>query len=132
MKRNCLSIYAAISLLIVCFSAVVALAGGFHIEVSAPDPADTKFKDSAIVVRTFECNKLKDIPVAATAEGMVNGRRQSVTLQLKPISPGVYAITRQWPAKGNWVVAISSELYGNTRTALVELGPQGEVRTASN
>ena len=67
--------------------------------------------------------KVSDL--AGSAEGLVDGARRSVALRFDPTNkPGVYAVRRQWPSGGAWVLRIT--LLSNT-TALVTLGPSGDV-----
>lgn len=59
-----------------------------------------------------------------TAEGLVSGTRQTVALRLDSTGrPGVFALRRQWPADGSWVLRISLR----TTTALVTLDRDGQV-----
>jgi hypothetical protein len=66
--------------------------------------------------------------LAGSAEGIVRGARRSVPLRFDATSrPDVYAVRRQWPAEGSWVLRIT--LLRNT-TALVTLDPSGNVASA--
>jgi hypothetical protein len=64
----------------------------------------------------------------------VNGQRRSIPVKLTPAGPGVYAITRQWPTQGTWVLAIAGEASPNPGgppmrcSRLVALGPEGQVQ----
>ncbi|HEY7896644.1 MAG TPA: hypothetical protein VIC24_17195 [Gemmatimonadaceae bacterium] len=63
--------------------------------------------------------------MSGTAEGIVSGQRRSVALHLDATSePGVFALRRQWPANGDWVLRIT--LAGST-TALVSLDRTGGI-----
>jgi hypothetical protein len=107
-----------------------AVAGGFYISVEpAGSFVKTKVKGAVLVVRTDGCNRPSDATVVARAEGLAGGERKSLTLKLTPIEAGVYAIEREWPNKGAWVITISAHYNGATRGALVELGPNGDVAT---
>lgn len=58
----------------------------------------------------------------ASAEGVVNGARRTVPLRLDATpAPGVFAVRRQWPAEGTWLLRITLQ---NT-TALVTLDGSG-------
>lgn len=116
----------AIALLAV---APTALAGGFQLSVETPGASsDPQLKDAALIVRTFGCHTPADAGITAIAEGLVDGKRQSVKLDLEPSATGVYAIKKQWPSQGAWVVNISGFYNGMTSSLLVELGPNGSVR----
>jgi hypothetical protein len=112
--------------------APMASAGGFYVDVMRPDKGDTEVKDAVLLVRPHGCHKPEDANLTATAEGIVNGKRQSIPLQLTKTSKGVFAIKQQWATSGAWVLNISGVYLGATRSLLVELGPQGKVQTGSN
>jgi hypothetical protein len=108
--------------------ASVTFAGGFQLEIQAPTSNDGEMKGAVLLIRTYGCHQPWDADVSATAEGVVNGKRQSVKVELTRTSQGVYAIKQQWPSKGAWVVAITGQYNGITSSALVEMGPNGTVR----
>jgi hypothetical protein len=119
----CLAIVVTLS------SALVGLAGGFHLSVEIPPPSsDSQLKEAVLLVRAYGCHQPSEAALSATAEGIVGGQRKSVPLELTSIEKGVYAIKRQWPAEGAWVLAITGTYLGRTSSALVELGPGGEVQ----
>ena len=62
--------------------------------------------------------------LTGSAEGIVNGARRTIGLRLDgtPL-PGVFAVRRQWPAEGTWLLRISLQ---NT-TAIVSIGGDGGV-----
>src|SRR5512143_2492467 len=78
-------------------------AGGFQLAVEAPGASSTTMKDAVLIVRTFGCHQPENANVSITAEGVVNGQRRSVPVELKADAKGVYAIRQQWPADGKWV-----------------------------
>lgn len=109
--------------------APAALAGGFQLSVEAPNASSgVHSKDAALIVRTFGCHTPADAAITATAEGLINGKRQSVKLDLAPDATGVYEIKKQWPSEGAWVVTVSGGYNEMTCSLLVELGPNGSVR----
>jgi hypothetical protein len=108
------------------------LAGGFYVAVERPAKGDTEVKDAVLIVRPYGCHHPEDANLTASAEGIVNGKRQSIPLQLIKTSKGVYAIKQQWATSGAWVLNISGLYLGATRSLLVELGPQGKVQTGSD
>jgi hypothetical protein len=71
---------------------------------------DKKFKDSpkkaVVAVRAVMCDDLATVRITGTAEGLVNGKRQSLPLTLTAIDPAeaVFAIAQQWPQEGAWVL----------------------------
>ena len=92
--------------------APIAMAGTmFRLEIGLPIAAgvDTKaksVKNAVLVVRPVVCDDVAGVQITGTAEGMVNGARQSVALKLIPVAPGVFAVQRQWP-DGQWVLHLS-------------------------
>jgi hypothetical protein len=104
----------------------------FALEVGPSIAGDTaRVKKAAVVVRSKGCDVAK-VTLTGTAEGFVNGRRQSVPLQLVALeTPGVYAVPRIWEL-GRWVLALSGACaeHKTVAAAIVPLGPGGFVRDA--
>ena len=97
------------------------------LSIEAPvNPFDPATRDAVLLVHTMvHSGTTKVGDLAGSAEGLVDGARRSVTLRFDPTNePGVYAVRRQWPSGGAWVLRIT--LLRNT-TALVTLGPSGDV-----
>jgi hypothetical protein len=113
-------------------SATFAFAGGFQIVIEAPISSDAELKDAALLVRTHGCHQPWDAEVSATAEGIVDGKRQSIKIELTRTARGVYAIKKQWASKGTWVVAVTGHYNGITSSALVEMGSNGTVSVREN
>lgn len=114
--------------------APVALAPGSS-AVGAPwvaletpaNPLDAATRGAALVVRVYYHARPADLPISGTAEGLVDGRRQSVPLEFTPTgTAGVYALRQQWPAKGQWLLAVSVD-DGRWANMVVELGPDGGI-----
>jgi hypothetical protein len=109
-------------------SASTAMAGGFQLSVETPGSSvEPQLKDVVIIARTYGCHQPADAKLSATAEGIVNGARKSMTLELRSIGSGVYGIKQQWPSEGTWVLALTGSYNGMTSSVLVELGPNGKV-----
>ena len=109
---------------------LIAAAGGFVLSVEKPKASsDPQMKEAVLLVRTLGCNEPSEAKVSAVAEGLVDGKRTSRPLQLREIDKGVYAVDRQWPSKGNWVLTITGHYNGHTSGVLVELGSDGAVIT---
>lgn len=102
-------------------------AGGFQLGVQAPPPGYTHVKDAVLLVRTYGCNTPADADVTATAEGIVNGRRTSVPLELQADEKGVYAVRQQWQSEGTWMLSFTGTYNGMTCTVFVDLGANGKV-----
>lgn len=101
------------------------LAGGQQIAVEvAPD-------GRSLLVRTYRCGNPSEFTVAGTAEGLVDGQARSLPLQLtRTAEPGVFAVTRQWPSQGRWVLTLRTE-GGAFVNALVELQAGAPLKIAS-
>src|SRR5262245_22807361 len=121
-----------LSFLVPAFSLLAAIsltAGGFYLSLEKPANADARqAKDAVLLVRPYGCHQPENAAISATAEGFVKGRRETLELKLHPVSKGVYAIKRQWPAEGVWLVAVRGSYLGVHRSALLELAPDGTVK----
>ncbi len=122
-----------LSALALAFSVTVAwsepaVVGPPWISVEFPaNPLDPTTRGAALVVHTFHHEKPLGFPVTGTAEGLVDGERRSIELEFKETSRiGVWALDQQWPAEGDWILAISTR--GNAEASLfIQLGPDGGI-----
>ena len=89
-------------------AALPLLAGGFYLELGSPSAnKDPKARNAVLVTRFTGCHHPEKGTLQATAEGVVNGQRNTVTLTPVALAePGMYAIEREWPAEGKWVVRL--------------------------
>ena len=114
-------------------SAVVLLSGLAHSawaggqQITAQAGADGR----SIVVRTYRCGTPASFTVHGTAEGVVNGQRRTLPVEISSATePGVFNVARQWPSEGKWVLVLSVD--GERRvSALVELEPGPAVRISA-
>ena len=100
------------------------------ISIETPvNPYDPSTRGALLVVHTFHHGIEVGLPVSGTAEGIVNGVRRSVPLQLTPISrAGAYVVRNQWGSGGVWTLDIVATPEENAVVqALVEIGPDGRV-----
>src|SRR3954471_11522527 len=129
MKRPLLRSFALVmALTLTAFS--TALAGPPWIAIEYPaNPFDRASRDAFLTVRTYHHGEIVAKTVTGTAEGVVNGKRESVRLDIRPGSqPGMYVVRWQRPAVGRWVLVINSGSQGITdATAIVEISPTGGV-----
>src|SRR5215510_5327099 len=91
-QLRCSFVVAAFSLL----AAVSLTAGGFYLSLEIPPNAEAH-KDAVLIVRPYGCHQPEHAVISASAEGFVKGQRETIELNLHPISKGVYVINRQWP-----------------------------------
>jgi len=90
-----------------------ALAGTFfRLEIGPPVAAGTdkkvlkNGKKVILAVRAVVCDDLANVQISGTAEGVLNGARQSVPLMLTQVdrAAAVYVVSYQWPENGSWVL----------------------------
>jgi|GEM_PF-801373 len=129
MKRTLLHSFALAAVLTVAASAP-ALAGPPWISIEYPaNPFDATSRGAFLTVRTYHHGEIQSATVTGTAEGVVDGKRQSMRLDIRPGSqPGMYVVRWQRPATGRWVLVINSGTAGvSEATAVVEISPSGGV-----
>ena len=138
--RNMKFTLILMSLSVSAFAADFTLAIGNPVAASLPgteNPPGTtarvfKVKDAVLAVRTENCNDPAKAQITGTAEGLVNGTRQSVALRLIPgAGPGVYLVSREWRPQGVWVVNLSAVCAGAQAGAVIPIGPSGYMRESS-
>lgn len=95
------------------------------------NPFDPQARDAFLVVHAYHHNTPVGLPVSGTAEGVVDGKRRTITLQFQPLAKeGAFALKKQWPDQGRWLLALhvtQGKGDGNTVTALVRLATDGSV-----
>jgi hypothetical protein len=133
MNRTLLRTFALVTALtLTAFSS--ALAGPPWIAIEYPaNPFDRTTRDAFLTVRTYHHGELMAKTVTGTAEGVVNGKRQTMRLDIRPGSQtGMYVVRWQRPAVGRWVLVINSGNQGITdATAVVEISATGTVASVS-
>jgi hypothetical protein len=93
-----------------------------------PNPMRQDTREAALVVRVFHHGSPAGYKIQGRAEGLVDGERRSIRLDLEPTSDtGVYSVRRQWPTEGEWILAIGVAEHAEA-TLLVEMGPNGGVK----
>ena len=107
-----------------------ALAGPPWISIEYPaNPYDRTSQGAFLTVRTYHHGDFQSKTVTGRAEGVVNGKRESMALDIRPGSqPGMYVVRWQRPATGRWVLVITSGTQGVAEaTAVVEIGANGGI-----
>src|SRR6266566_6848047 len=110
----------------------VGLAGPPWISIELPaNPYDRSTRAAFLLVHAFHHGTAMGFIVTGTAEGMVNGERRSLKLEFAETSQeGVHALKRTWPKEGTWTLVIkANQGPDDAATAVVDLGPDGEVAT---
>src|SRR2546429_9747971 len=113
----------------VVITALTLAKGPPWISIELPaNPYDQTTRGAFLLVHAFHHGREMGYIVTGTAEGIVNGARQSVTLQFTETSrEGVHALKRTWPQEGTWTLVIkANQGPDDLATAVVELGPDGE------
>ncbi|MFL6350547.1 MAG: hypothetical protein ACJ74Z_01670 [Bryobacteraceae bacterium] len=114
---------------IALFGAMSLVAGGFALQIGKPSTnPEAQAKKAVLVVRGYACVAPKSTSVSATADGFVNGKRQSIPLKLIPLSgESTYALTRQWPKEGKWVITLveANPAFGSRPSAIVKVDGDG-------
>ena len=118
-------------------SAVVvttAIAGPPWIAIEYPvNPHDPNTRGAFCTVRTYHHGDLMSYEISGTAEGLVNGKRESVRLDIRRLpQAGMYAVRWQKPAQGNWALVISTARDGHyMASALIDVDARGRVASVS-
>jgi hypothetical protein len=106
-------------------TAISLLAGGFALQIGKPSAnPEAQAKNALLVVRGYACAAPEKTTVSAVAEGIVDGKRKSIPLKLIPLSgESTYALTRQWPAEGKWVITFveANPRFQSQPSAIVKL-----------
>src|SRR5688500_13642438 len=88
----------------------IAAAGPPWIAIEYPaNPHDPNTRGAFLTVRTYHHGDLMSYEITGTAEGLVNGKRQSVKLEIRRLpATGTYAVRWQKPATGSWALVINT------------------------
>jgi hypothetical protein len=81
-------------------------AGALLLEIGSPAAnQEALAKQAVLVARITACHSPEKTTVTATAEGLVNGVRNSIPLKVISLSTaGTFAVAREWPEQGTWAV----------------------------
>ena len=95
-----------------------------------PNPFDATSRGAFLVVHTYHHGDVVASGVTGSAEGIVSGARRSIPLAFDTTSRrGIYALRKQWPTEGTWMLVINTGGQAQGVTALVDIGSDG---TAAN
>lgn len=111
-------------------TATAAHAGPPWISIELPaNPLDRTTRGAFLLVHTFHHETAVRDALEGRAEGLVNGKRQTITLTFESTSrDGVRALRKSWPDGGAWVLVLKTGEHGDA-TALVGIGADGKVRS---
>jgi hypothetical protein len=111
-----------------------AQAGPPWIAIEYPaNPHDSNTRGALLTVRTYHHGELMSYDLVGTAEGIVNGRRQTMPVDIRRLPQvGVYSVRWQKPAQGTWMLVITAKQNGShAATALVSIDSRGGVASVS-
>lgn len=127
LRRTALLIPALIALPLI---AAPLHAGPPWISIELPaNPLNPTTRGMFLLVRSYHHGDAMQMPVTGSATGLVNGKRQTLSLTFERTNiPGVYALRKTWPSDGAWVLAMN---VGGREgpTALVGIGTDGRVHS---
>jgi hypothetical protein len=81
---------------------------------------------SVIQIQPYGCHQPEQAQLEGTAEGLVNGERQSMPLTFSLSTRGLYDVAWEQPAEGDWVLAVSGIYRGYVSSLIVEINDNGE------
>src|SRR5207244_4046000 len=132
IRLRSLALAALACALVAAPAPAFGLKGPPWISIELPaNPYDKSTRDAFLLVHAFHHGTAMGFIVTGTAEGMVNGERRSLKLEFAETSrEGVHALKRTWPKEGTWTLVIkANQGPDDAATAVVDLGPDGEVAT---
>ena len=102
-------------------------AGGFYLQLGNPEAsAEARRNNAVVTIKATGCHDPATAQLTATAVGIVNGHRQSIPLTVTKLSEvGMFAISRQWPKEGKWVIELVARNGEQFTNSLVAAGPEG-------
>ena len=109
-----------------------AFAGPPWISAEFPaNPHETATRGAFLLVHTYHHGTPTQFPLRGTAEGLVNGRRQTLRLEIVATArPGVYAVRFRPQADGAWVLAFNLGQDDGGAGMIVSVGKDGRPTTA--
>ena len=93
-----------------------------------PNPFDATSRGAFLVVHTYHHGDVVASGVTGSAEGIVSGVRRTIPLAFDTTTRrGTYALRKQWPNEGTWMLVINTGGRAQGVTALVDISTAGEV-----
>lgn len=96
------------------------------ISIESPvNPYDPSARGAEMLIHaTFREGQAQLSDLTGSAEGIVGGARRTITLRFDSTArPNVFALKRQWPSEGTWLLRIALK----STTAIVTLDKTGSV-----
>lgn len=103
------------------------LAGGFYLQLGNPEANPEARKANAVlVIKATGCHDPALAKLTARAIGVVDGKRQTIPLNVVKLSEvGAFALTQQWPKQGKWVIQLEGKEGDMMTHTLIAAGPDG-------
>jgi hypothetical protein len=101
---------ALLATLMLALVATTASAKPPWVSIELPaNPMNRSMHGAFLLVHSYHVGQMAPIPLTGTATGVVNGKRQVITLTFDRTDvTGVSALRQSWPAEGSWVLAINA------------------------
>lgn len=113
-----------VTALLVVAAAPAALAGGGKPYVQVWGPHE----DGLYAVHTYLCENPGALRVTAWAEGLVDGKRQTLPIKLEKMKEkGVYKFARSWPEQGSWAIRMKVENGDHSPVTIAATDASGKV-----
>jgi hypothetical protein len=123
-----------IALLTTGFVAAPLFAGALTLQVDDLNSnKEAVAKKAVVVAHMTACHSPEKTTVTATADGIVNGKLQTIPLKVMYLAePGSFAVAQEWPREGMWTVRLvaTNPDYKNYATTVTVPVHNGFVRTA--
>jgi len=102
-------------------------AGGFYLQMGNPEASPEARKLNAVVtILATGCHDPALAKLTATAIGVANGEPREIPLKLDKLStPGMFALSQQWPKEGRWVIRFEANNGVQFTSSLLSAGPGG-------
>ena len=92
-----------VALALLAVSMAPAHAGGVHAKLEGPAKDGVTY-----TVRALDCPPEVTLKPWVCADGLLDGKIQSLRLQLEPTAErGVYTFQRTWPMRGDWMLRVN-------------------------
>lgn len=107
-------------------TAALSWAGGFWLELGNPTASkDPQAKGAIAIVRAVGCHEPQKAKVTAVAEAFINGKMETRPVELVALStPGMFAVKPLPQKEGTWVIQVTGEYLGVTRTVKIPPTPK--------
>jgi len=111
-------------------TATAVWAGGLFVLLGNPEAnPEARGQKAVLTLKLAGCHEPQKAAVTGVAIGFAGGREQTIPLKLTALeTAGTYAVTRQWPEEGRWVLEFVGKDQGRVTTTLVTASPAGVER----